>query len=303
MEDTEWLRIVEQAIELGVIEAVVTGGEPLLRRDLTLEVIDRLTAAGVMVTLNTNGWFVDETVAERLAASGARVHVSIDGVSAELHDASRGVTGSWRRAVNAIDLLLSRGARVQVVHVVTPRNEETFGDLLEQMRILGPSSVRVTPVGKIGAASRGGEWAVDMPALRRTVNRFGTPPRPRVLMNDTVAGAVVATDTAPQAFLVRPNGAFLADSQHPFSFGHASRQPLAECWRGLRENWRSERIESWRRSARNPDQAAARGLVAYRDEEEPVAGVPPEPGSTKKSRQGSGAGDRAIGHQGARLPS
>ena len=75
-----------------------------------------------MITLNTNGWFVDETVAERLAASGARVHVSIDGVSAELHDASRGVTGSWRRAVNAIDLLLSRGARVQVVHVVTPQN-------------------------------------------------------------------------------------------------------------------------------------------------------------------------------------
>jgi MoaA/NifB/PqqE/SkfB family radical SAM enzyme len=283
MEDAEWRRIVEQTIELGVIEAVVTGGEPLLRRDLTLEVVERLTAAGVMTTLNTNGWFVDEAVAERLASCGARVHISIDGASAELHDASRGVRGSWRRAVNAIDMLLSRGARVQVVHVVTPRNEATFGELLEQMRVLGPSSVRVTPVGKIGAASRGGEWAVDVPGLERTVKRFGAPPRPRVLMSDTVVAGVVAIERAPQAFLVRPNGAFLADSQHPFSFGHAGRQPLTECWRGLRERWRSDQVEDWRRGARNPDQAAERELVAYRDEEVPVAGIEPEPGSTTKA--------------------
>jgi uncharacterized Fe-S cluster-containing radical SAM superfamily protein len=282
MEDADWLRIVEQTIDLGVIEAVVTGGEPLLRRDLTLEVVERLTAAGVMTILNTNGWFVDEVVAERLASAGARVHVSIDGVSAELHDASRGVRGSWRRAVDAIDMLLSRGVRVQVVHVVTPRNEGTFGELLEQMRVLGPSSLRVTPVGKIGAASRGGEWAVDVPALRRTAERFGNPPRPRLLVHDTVAGSVVATDSAPRAFLVRPNGAFLADSQHPFSFGHAARQPLAECWGGLRQNWRSERVESWRRGARSPDHAAARDLVAYRDEEERVAGLPPDRGSARK---------------------
>jgi hypothetical protein len=210
------------------------------------------------------------------------VHVSIDGVSAELHDASRGVRGSWRRAVDAIDMLLSRGGRVQVVHVVTPRNEGTFGELLEQMRILGPSSLRVTPVGKIGAASRGGQWAVDVSALQRRIDRFDLASRPRVLLNDTVAGSLVAMDRAPEAFLVRPNGAFLADSQHPFSFGHAARQPLAECWGGLQESWRSERVEGWRRGARNPDQAAARDLVAYRDEEEPVAGVAPELGSTKK---------------------
>jgi MoaA/NifB/PqqE/SkfB family radical SAM enzyme len=282
MDDAEWRRVVEEAIELGVIEAVVTGGEPLLRRELTLEVVDQLTAAGVMTVLNTNGWFVDEAVAERLAASGARVHVSIDGASPELHDASRGVRGSWRRAVDAIDMLLARGVRVQVVHVVTPQNEGTFSELLEQMRVLGPSSLRVTPVGKIGAASRGGEWAVDVPALGRAVDRFGAPPRPRVLVHDTVAGSVVAVDSAPRAFLVRPNGAFLADSQHPFSFGHAARQPLAECWRGLRENWRSERVESWRRGARSPDHAAGRDLVAYRDEEEPVAGLAPERGAVRK---------------------
>lgn len=281
--DDEWRGIVDQVIEMGVIEAVVTGGEPLLRRDLTLEVVERLTGAGIMTVLNTNGWFVDEAVADRVAAAGARAHISIDGASAELHDASRGVRGSWRRAVEAADMLLSRGVRVQVVHVVTPRNEATLGDLLEQMRRLGPSSVRITPVGRIGAASRGGEWAVDMQPLQRTVDRFGAPPRPRVLFgSDEIAYSVMATERAPRAFLVRPNGAFLADSQHPFSFGHAARQPLAECWQGVREGWRTQQVESWRRGARNPQQAAARDLVAYRDNEEPVAGIAPDAGSARK---------------------
>ena len=63
--DDAWRRAVDEAIELGIIEAVVTGGEPLLRRELTLELVERLSGAGVAVSLNTNGWFVDE--ASRIA--------------------------------------------------------------------------------------------------------------------------------------------------------------------------------------------------------------------------------------------
>ncbi len=60
--DEDWHRIAEQAIDLGVIEAVLTGGEPLLRRELLLELIDRFEAAGVGMSLNTNGWFVDRAL-------------------------------------------------------------------------------------------------------------------------------------------------------------------------------------------------------------------------------------------------
>ena len=282
MDDEQWRRIVSQAIELGLIEAVVTGGEPLLRRELTLETVERLTAAGMMVTLNTNGWFLDAEAADRLAGAGARVHVSLDGASAELHDASRGVPGSWRRAVQAIDLMLARGGRVQVAHVVTPRNEATFDEFLEQMRVLAPTSVRVVPVGLLGAAAREGRWGVDFERVHATVGHFCRPPRPRVLMGSEVPSSVVALDSAPRAFLVRPNGAFLADSQHPFSFGDARRQDLDECWRGLRATWRDRRVSDWRAGARNREQAAARDLVPYRDEEKSVAGLPPAVSRQKK---------------------
>ena len=291
LSDEAWERIIGEVIDSGVIEAVVTGGEPLLRRDLTLDTVDRLTASGVMVTLNTNGWFVDEEVADRLSASGARVHVSIDGASPELHEASRGVPGSWRRAVNAVDLLLSRGSRVQVVHVVTPKNQSTYPEFLDQMRLLAPTSVRVAPVGKIGAASRGGEWDTDRAALRRANVGFGPHARPRLYLQKGLQGLVLATDLAPKAFLIRPNGAFLADSHHPFSFGLATEQSLAECWEGLRSGWRSEQVENWRRDARNPDHVANRDLVPYRDEEQAVSGVSPGHAQAKKTGEGL---ERAI---------
>ena len=286
MSDEEWGRIIDEVIDSGVIEAVVTGGEPLLRRDLTLDTVDRLTTNGVMVTLNTNGWFVDEEVADRLAASGARVHVSIDGASRDLHEASRGVPGSWRRAVNAVDLMLSRGGRVQVVHVVTPENQSTYAEFLDQMRLLAPTSVRVAPVGKIGAASRGGEWDTDHAALQRVTEGFGPHARPRVYLQNGIQGRVLATDLAPKAFLIRPNGAFLADAQHPFSFGLATEQSLAECWEGMRWAWRSEQVENWRSGARSANHFASRDLVPYRDEERAVSGVAPRRIQAKKSGEG-----------------
>ncbi|MDX6518745.1 MAG: [mycofactocin precursor peptide]-tyrosine decarboxylase, partial [Gaiellaceae bacterium] len=129
--DDVWRGVVEQAIDLGVIEAVVTGGEPLLRRELTLELVERLAAAGVGVTMNTNGWFVDEKVADRLGAvPGLQVKVSIDGATPELHDGARGAIGSWDRAVRAVDLLRRRAVSVHLNHVVTPANHAHVGDLL-----------------------------------------------------------------------------------------------------------------------------------------------------------------------------
>ena len=283
MSDEQWLEIIDQALDLGIIEAVVTGGEPLLRRDLALQAVERISAAQAMVTLNTNGWFVDPEVADAVAATNARVHISLDGASAELHDASRGVPGSWRRAVEAVAMLLDRGVRVQVVHVVTPRNLATLPDFLGQMRVLAPSSVRVTAVGLIGAAARGGDWEVRPATMRRAIERFGSPPRPRLHLVESVPTVASAFQNgAPQAFLVRPNGAVMADSQHPFSFGHAASQPLDECWAGLRSSWRDGRIRSWRGGALTPEQAAERDLVPYRDQELVIAGADPGQIATRK---------------------
>jgi hypothetical protein len=120
-----------------------------------------------------------------------------------------------------------------------------------------------------------------------------------VLTGSELPDTVVALDTAPRAFLVRPNGAFLADSQHPFSFGDAGGQSLDECWRELRQAWRDRRVSDWRAGARSPGQAAGRDLVPYRDEEAVISGLAPPEG--RQAKQGPEL-DRAMDVLQAKMP-
>ena len=248
LSDEDWRSIVADVIELGVIEAVVTGGEPLLRRELALEVIERLDAAGVGVTLNTNGWFVDAAVAERFAAarSGLAVHVSLDGPTPELHDRARGVPGSWRRAVAAIGLLAERGVSTHVVCVATPENEPAAGEVIEQAWLLGVDSVRLTPVVPIGAAARGGSWHVSQRRLERVAGQARRRLGPGL---DIIVASPAQTSgpvLAPAYVLVRPNGAVTSGSLSPFRFGDARQAGLAASWERIVRDWDHPEIRAWR---------------------------------------------------------
>jgi MoaA/NifB/PqqE/SkfB family radical SAM enzyme len=294
MSDEEWREVVRQSLELGIVEAVVTGGEPFLRRELTLELIETLVAARVGVTLNTNGWFVDEEVARRLGAlSGVTAHVSLDGARAGLHDGSRGVPGSWRRAIEGIDRLLGAGVGVCVVHVVTPANASGVADFLEQMWALGVPWVRVTPVVVTGAAARGGEWKISHRALDEAAEGFrqkhGEAMRVQI-QPGTGGGVSLQGRSAPGSFLVRPNGDVRPDSLRPFTFGNATRDGVEACWAAIREGWDDERINRWADSMTGPGDLAKSDLVAYLDDEISVAGGPLGP-TRRNKRGGSGESD------------
>jgi MoaA/NifB/PqqE/SkfB family radical SAM enzyme len=285
LSDEEWREVVRQSLELGIVEAVVTGGEPFLRKELTLGVIEELAGAGVGVTLNTNGWFVDGEAAARLGAlRGVTAHVSLDGARAGLHDGSRGVPGSWRRAVEGIDRLLGAGVGVCVVHVVTPANAAAVPEFLEQMWTLGVPWVRVTPVVVTGAAARGGDWRISRKALEEAVGEFRRRRggAMRIVLQPGTGGSVTLQGReAPGSYLVRPNGDVRPDSMRPFSFGNAARDGVAACWMAIQKDWDNERINRWANSLKGPEDLAKSDLIAYLDDEVPVVGGPsasPSPG-------------------------
>lgn len=270
LSDDDWDRIGLEAIELGVLEAVVTGGEPLLRAELALRTLARFDAAGVNTDLTTNGWFIDGQVADAVAGlRRCRVNVSLDGATPELHDRARGVPGSWRRAVRAIDLLLTRGVRVNVQHVVTPDNVDSLSALLAQLRTIGVLTMSVEPVVPIGAAARGGDFSVDHARLRQIVEqdaqrggdldvRLRPPP-------GTGAGI------QPPAFLlVRPNGAAMPGTAAPFRFGNAREDGLAECWQRMTSDWNHPRVQEWREPLIHGQALSDAPVVMYRDDETTV---------------------------------
>jgi cyclic pyranopterin phosphate synthase len=80
----EMLRVVRLLVGLGVRRVRVTGGEPLLRRDVPWLVGEIGKVAGVQdLSLTTNGYFLPELAGELYAAGLRRLNVSLDTLRAD----------------------------------------------------------------------------------------------------------------------------------------------------------------------------------------------------------------------------
>ena len=84
---------------------ILTGGEPLLRRDI-LEIVRRAAERGLWVVVGTNGVRITENVAQRLAEAGARgLSLSLDALDPDRHDRFRKVRGAWSNTVEGAAIL------------------------------------------------------------------------------------------------------------------------------------------------------------------------------------------------------
>jgi radical SAM protein with 4Fe4S-binding SPASM domain len=88
---------------------ILTGGEPLLRRDI-LEIVRRAAERGLWVVVGTNGVSITENLARRLADAGARgLSLSLDALDPDRHDHFRKVRGAWRNTVDGAEILNRTG--------------------------------------------------------------------------------------------------------------------------------------------------------------------------------------------------
>src|SRR5688500_12070319 len=83
---------------------ILTGGEPLLRRDI-LEIVRRASERGLWGVVGTNGVSITENLAKRLAEAGARVlSLSLDALDPDRHDRFRRGRGAWRNTVEGEEI-------------------------------------------------------------------------------------------------------------------------------------------------------------------------------------------------------
>jgi radical SAM protein with 4Fe4S-binding SPASM domain len=106
----ECFRVADQISALAPeTVTILTGGEPLLRRDI-LEIVRYASGKGLWVVIGTNGVKVTATLAARLRAEGARgLALSLDALDPERHDAFRKVRGAWRNTVDGASILHDAG--------------------------------------------------------------------------------------------------------------------------------------------------------------------------------------------------
>lgn len=133
-------KLADEADELGVYEVDIQGGEPLVNPQL-FDILDAIQTDRFYTYITTNGWFLDKTMAEKLAKAGIdRVSVSIDGFTPEEHDGFRRAEGSFRKCIEALHYVQNAGMKAYVNIVVGHYNAQSkelkeFVDYLNKMNV------------------------------------------------------------------------------------------------------------------------------------------------------------------------
>lgn len=103
---------------------ILTGGEPLLRDDI-FEIAAYGNRKGLRMVMAVNGTLVTPEKAGGIKNAGIRrVSISIDGASAESHDAFRQVPGAFSGALQGMQLLKAAGVEYQINTTITRRNRD-----------------------------------------------------------------------------------------------------------------------------------------------------------------------------------
>jgi len=105
---------------------ILTGGEPLLRRDI-LAIVRRAAERGLFVVVGTNGVRITANLSRLLKEAGARgLSLSLDALDEERHDRFRAVRGAWRNTVEGAGLLRAAGLPFIVQTTVGAHNLGTI---------------------------------------------------------------------------------------------------------------------------------------------------------------------------------
>ncbi|MBL9100672.1 MAG: radical SAM protein [Myxococcales bacterium] len=149
----ELLALVDRALaEVDFDEVTLTGGEPLARADL-FRVLDLCRSHGVTIQMISNGGLVTDAIAERLAGYPINfIQITLNGTTAAVHDEHVG--GAHHAAtLRGIQALVARGVRVVGSIVVTRKNAGLVGEILDQFRGLGVTTVALSRFSPAGFAA------------------------------------------------------------------------------------------------------------------------------------------------------
>jgi radical SAM protein with 4Fe4S-binding SPASM domain len=164
--------ILDQLFEFGIFIVAFSGGEPLCRPDL-LEIADYAQHRGLFFIVKTNGTLITETVAERLKKSGITgIHISLYGATAETHDKTTGVAGSFKKSIAALDILRRHQVRFEIMASIMKYNYQENTDMKKLVNGFGAwykSDPRIFP--KIGQPGSADALRLNDEQLRQYIKR------------------------------------------------------------------------------------------------------------------------------------
>ena len=208
--------ILKSVADFNKCVIILTGGEPMERADI-YELTEYGRDLGLRMVMATCGYHITDSVAARLKNAGIMaISFSLDGATAQMHDAFRQRAGAFETVLGAIEKVRSVGIRFQINTTFTNQNiseAAAIAALAEELGAYCFNPFILVPVGRgdeirdlILAPAEYEQLLTDLAALKqksRIEVRVTCGPqfaricrREKIEGADRVTGCLAATDFA-----------------------------------------------------------------------------------------------------------
>ncbi len=236
--------LIDQAEDLGVTVIAFTGGEPLIRKDIS-DLIGHVDQDKAIPIMFTNALLIDEEKADELAEAGLyTIFISIDSPVPEEHDSFRGLPGLFQRAVDAIELMKSRGVFVGISSYATRSGTEKgyYKRLYDFAREIGVDDVILFDAVPTGSLLHDTSEVLT-PEQRIEIMEYSEkifeksiiPPLSSQSWQNSVEGYLsgIGCLAANIQFYASAYGDIAPCDFTPLSFGNIREEPLGDIWKRM----------------------------------------------------------------------
>ena len=132
----EWIELARQARDAGMVFALLTGGEPFVRKDF-FEIYHAMKEMGIMVSINSNGSMLSGEILHKLLEDPPfRINISLYGGSNDTYCAMCG-RPAYDQVIEHIRALKEAGVDVRLNVSITPYNRHDLAAICHKAEELG----------------------------------------------------------------------------------------------------------------------------------------------------------------------
>jgi radical SAM protein with 4Fe4S-binding SPASM domain len=253
---------IEEMHSLGTEAVIFSGGEPLIRKDFVLQLIEYCTDLGIITAMLSNGLLMTPHTALQLQEAGLKVvGMPIDSVVPEKHDHIRNLPGTFKKTIQAIKTCLAIDLEVVVT---TMALKDTYTEMPKRLAFLYEIGVDEAAVYDLVPVGRGQDVLGNAMTMEQRVNLIrwlqsrqedtemtftmsgGTPLYPEIaaemhrnhgtkaktlLIKEFWIHNGIGCHAGNMYFSLRPNGVIYPCTFLPIKAGNIREQSLTQIWR------------------------------------------------------------------------
>ncbi|MEW6456723.1 MAG: radical SAM protein [Acidobacteriota bacterium] len=197
----EGLQLLEEIVSIREFRMLVlTGGEPLIRRDI-FEILEYGKNLGLKFVIATNGTLITEEIAFMLKEKGATgLAISIDASNSKVHNFIRNSLDAFDLAINGIKNAKKARLAIQINFTVMEYNANQLEDTVEFVNDLGADIILIYQLVPVGRGKSVGEARLRMKENESLVNLI----KEKQITSTTIIEPVAAPQYWP--YILKKNG-------------------------------------------------------------------------------------------------